>query len=435
MRLAFRAARGGLPHVFGERGIRLFLHGEFAVTTTLWLWLVRHCRAVSVHGLDGSGQACELGPEIVRPVGFEPGHALLPWPRLAPEGYRVAQEYFTMPEKFLFVDLRPLPAVRAFESDQFEIEFLFDRPLELPGRLTPGIFRLHCAPVINLFTASAEPIRSDLPGSEHLLRPAGIEPNHAEVYSVESVVGLKPDGGHRREHPPFHGYEHVLDPEAGAAFSWIRRERSASGAGKSTFLSVTTPRDVTPDLSREVLSVELTSTNRGLAGYVRSGDISMPASPSPLPATFKNLLPATLPTPVPPESEQLSNLIRHCFAAPEAFQDAQPLRDLLSLYDFAGIADPQATANSTRIDAILSLEARPMRRAFDGASLRGVSVVVELEEARFASQGEAVLFGSVLNELLASRVVVGSFVELKIRLQPSRAEHAWPARSGGQVLE
>lgn len=433
LRLEFSASRGGVAHIAGDQGIRLFLHGEFAVTTALWLSLVRHCRAVRVRGLDGTGQEHELGPQIIRPVGFDPDHALLPWPPLAPEGYRVVQEYFTMPQKFLFVDLRPLP--RGFLSERFEIAFLFTKPLELPGRLSPGTFRLHCAPVINLFSASAEPIRSDLPGSEHLLRPAGVEHHHAEVYSVDSVVGLRPEGGKRREHPPFHSYEHNLDPGAGAAFTWLRRELAPSGAGMDSFLSVTTPRGVAPDLSREVLSIALTCTNRALAGQVRSGDISIPASPSPVPAPFKNILPATTPIAPPRESAQLSNLVLHTFAAPDAFQDPQALRDLLALYDFAGIAEPESSANSKRIDAILTLEALPIRRVFQGAALRGMSVLLELEEARFASQGEAVLFGSVINELLASRAVVGSFVELKIRLQPSRAEYAWPARSGAQVLE
>jgi type VI secretion system protein ImpG len=443
LRLEFSASRGAIPHIAGDPGIRLFLHGEFAVTTALWLSLVRHCRAVRVRPLDGTGQEHELGPQIIRPVGFDPDHALLPWPPLALEGYRVVQEYFTMPQKFLFVDLRPLP--RDSVSERFEIAFLFTRPLELPGRLSPGTFRLHCAPVINLFSASAEPIRSDLPGSEHLLRPAGVEHHHAEVYSVDSVVGLRPEGGERREHPPFHSYEHNLNPGAGGAFTWVRRELAPSGAGLDSFLSVTTPRGVTPDPSREVLSIALTCTNRALAGQVRSGDISIPASPSPaspspaspspVPAPFKNLLPATTPTPPPRESAQLSNLVQHLFAAPDAFQDPQALRDLLALYDFAGIAEPETSANSKRIDAILTLESLPIRRVFQGAALRGMSVLVELEEARFASQGEAVLFGSVINELLASRAVVGSFVELKIRLQPSRAEYAWPARSGAQVLE
>ncbi len=436
LRVAFQAAPGGLPHIFGEQGIRLFLHDEFAVTTTLWLWLMRHCRAVTVRGLLPSGQELELGPEVIHPVGFEPDQALLPWPRLAPEGFRLAQEYFTLPQKFLFVDLRPLPASDRFVSERFEIAFRFDRPPDLPGSLSPGIFRLHCAPVINLFHASAEPIRSDLPGEEHVLRPAGVDPDHAEVYSADSVVGLKPDGGERREHPPFHQYKHVGPEaqEASSTFSWVRREPRLGGK-VNALLSVTTPRDVVPDVSREVLSADLTCTNGALAGRARSGDISMPmpGSSAALPP-FKNLLPATTPAPLPWESEQLPNLVQHFFSAPDAFRNAQALRDLLALYDLAGIADPRATANSKRIDAILSLEALPGQRFFEGAALRGVSVLIDLDEARFASRGEAVLFSSVINELLASRGSMGSFVELKVRLQPSRAEYSWPARSGGQVL-
>jgi type VI secretion system protein ImpG len=75
-------------------------------------WFVRHCREVTVCDLCGSGRAVTLGPEIVHAVGFDPEEALLPWPRLAPDGYRLVQEYFTLPQKFLFLDLRPMSAAR-----------------------------------------------------------------------------------------------------------------------------------------------------------------------------------------------------------------------------------------------------------------------------------------------------------------------------------
>jgi type VI secretion system protein ImpG len=86
------------------------------------------------------------------------------------------------------------------------------------------------------------------------------------------------------------------------------------------------------------------------------------------------------------------------------------------------------------VDAIQSLETRNVLRTFEGAAVRGVSIAIDLEETSFASRGEAVLFGSTINELFASRVAIGAFTELTLRLQPSRVEYAWPARNGSQVL-
>jgi len=80
--------------------------------------------------LCGSGRAVTLGPEIVHAVGFDPEEALLPWPRLAPDGYRLVQEYFTLPQKFLFLDLRPMSAARGAEAERFEIRLLFSATAE-----------------------------------------------------------------------------------------------------------------------------------------------------------------------------------------------------------------------------------------------------------------------------------------------------------------
>jgi hypothetical protein len=54
--------------------------------------------------------------------------------------------------------------------------------------------------------------------------------------------------------------------------------------------------------------------------------------------------------------------------------------------------------------------------------------------ASLASRGEAFLFGSIINELFASRVAMGSFTELTIHLRPSTAEYGWPPRNGRQIL-
>ncbi len=434
LRVAFRSSSRGAEAAFDDAGLRLFLHGEFAVATTLWLWLLRHCREVTVRSLSGSGQEVALGPEVLRPVGLAPSEALLPWPRLAPDGYRLLQEYFTVPQKFLFVDVGPLAAARAAASERFELAFRFDRPPELPGRVSPGAFRLHCAPVVNLFAASAEPILSELPGAEHLLRPSGVAAAHAEVYSVESVQGLRTDGPGRARYEPFAAYEHALPGAARRGYFRLRRELSPARDGLDAHLSVSTPRDVTPTLAEEVLSVELTCTNRALAGQVRSGDLCAPTPSSPARASFKNLLPATRPVLPPLGAELHARLARHLALIQGPLESAQDLRELLGLYDFQGAADPQDGANRARIAAVLSLEVQPVRRQLDGAALLGESVLVELEEGSFASRGEAFLFGCVLNELLASRVALGSFSELKVRLQPSRTEYVWAPRNGSQVL-
>ena len=46
--------------------------------------------------------------QSLRAVGFEEDEAVLPYPRRSFAGYRLLQEYFTFPEKFLFFELTGL---------------------------------------------------------------------------------------------------------------------------------------------------------------------------------------------------------------------------------------------------------------------------------------------------------------------------------------
>ncbi len=433
LRLVFQTTKAGFDHVFCDEGIRLFLHGEFAVAMTLRLWFQRHCRRVQVRPAGGRGPGVSLDPAVVRCLGFGEQEGMLPWPRLAPPGFRFLQEYFALPQKFLFLDLQQLSAAREAADERFEVLFSFDRPPELPGRLGPESIRLHCVPVINLFAGSAEPIRGAVPGGEHLLRPAGVSAAHSEVYSVDGVQGVRRGAGTRTTYVPFFAFGHVRD-QGRQAFFRLRREVGPAGDGLDTYLSLGSARDVTPSLEDEVLSVELTCTNRALAGRVRAGEISVPTATSPAHVRFKNILPTTKPVLPPLGSELHWRLVGHLALGHRSLLDVEPLRALLSAYDFQGAADPQARSCRGRIDAIQSVEARPARRLLEGAALRGTGVRLELDEAAFASRGEATLFCDVLDELLASRVTLNSFSELTVRLQPSRTEYAWAPRNGSQTL-
>ena len=54
-----------------------------------------------------------LGRDCLRPVGFGADEGMLPYPDRSFVGYRLLQEYFALPEKFLFFDLRGLAGVAA----------------------------------------------------------------------------------------------------------------------------------------------------------------------------------------------------------------------------------------------------------------------------------------------------------------------------------
>jgi type VI secretion system protein ImpG len=429
LRLTLQASPPALPSVFEEGGIRFFLQGELPFTTTLLLWLGRHLKGVQVKGLGAGARTVQLPARAVRLPAFGPSFPLLPWPALAPQGYRTLLEYFTLPQKFLFFEVRGLHEAAGAAQERFELALQFERPPDLPARVARDHFRPNCVPAVNLFPASGEPIRVEALGEEHLVRAAELEPRAVEVFQVESVSGMPDARGRRRAYPPFAGYDRAYAPDA--RYHRLRRRLSPLDGGLDVYLSILTPRGGGPGPDEEILSLELSCTNRALPNQLRLGDVSVMTPTSPTTARFRNIVPVTTPVRPPLDRELQWRLVSHLAAGKTTLCKPEALRALLAAYDFPSFVDQQAgRANQLRIEGVRAVEASEARRLLGGAVVRGTRLVALLDEAHFASAGDAFLFGCVLDELLGAQVPVNAFVELAIRLDPSHREYAWTPRNG-----
>ncbi|GHG83095.1 type VI secretion system baseplate subunit TssF [Comamonas sp. JC664] len=435
LRLYFQTTEQGRAEVFREQGLRLFIHTEMSAAAVVLLWLLRYCRQVRVRGTAAQGEGIKLAANAIHPVGFDRDFKLLPWPR-ASEGYRHLQEYLTLPEKFLFFEVRGLDAAAGLKEDRFEIAFHLERPPPLDARIHREMFRLHCAPAVNLFSVPADPILHHTLDGEHLLRASDLPPNHAEIYSVDSVTGLKAGRNERRVYRPFHEFTHTAGGDAEQAFFRLRRATSPLDEGIDTYIALETPRNVVPDLNaEEALSMDLTCTNRSLPSRLQVGDLVVSTSASPTQAKFKNISPVSRPARAPLGSELHWRLLSHLAINQHSLADAAALRRLMDLYNFHSLTDNLAArASRLRINSIRAVETKPVTRFLEGAPLRGHRTRVDLDEENFMGVGDAFLFGCVLEELLASHVTINSFNELSIRLHPSQTEFAWLPRNGSQTL-
>jgi type VI secretion system protein ImpG len=434
IRIHLAAAAPALPTLFQPEGIRFFIQGELPVASTLLLWLARHLKAVQVKGLGPSGRAVQLGPRAVRLCGFDREMPLLPWPRMAPIGYRNLQEYFALPQKFLFFEIRDLHLAKSVAEERFEIAFQFERPPELPSRVVSDTFHVNCVPVVNLFKTAGDPIGLEALGEQHLVRAAEIRPNHMEIYAIDSVLGLPDAQGQRVTYDPFFGFGHGSGGER-VGYYRVRRVHSPIDDGIDSYLSVNRGRDAGVGPAEETLSIELTCTNRSLAGQLKLGEISAPTPTSPTIARFRNVVAVTKPIRPPLGTELHWRLLAHLASNRVSLSDVGTLRTLLDLYNFQAFVDQQTgRANRLRIEGIRSAESSSVRRVVGGAPLRGSRLMLDVEEANFASLGDAFIFSSAIEEVIASQVSINSFAELGIRLQPSQREYGWPARNGGRAL-
>jgi type VI secretion system protein ImpG len=433
LRVALTISEAGLAELRRVGKLRFFLHGELPLSSTLYLWMLRHCQGVELRDPADRAPGVRLPAQNVSALGLEPEEALFQWPRLTQQAPRLLQEFFTLPQKFLFFELSGLEAAPS-SRDRLEIVFHFDRPPALPSKVGRDAVRLYCVPVVNLFNASGEPLRVSGLEEGHLLRPAGVNPRHAEVYAVDSVTGAGTGRGDRREYASFVAFSHL--PKE--AYYRLHRSISPVDGGLDTSISLGTSLDSPPEwpeLKEQTLSTELTCTHRSLPAQLGVGDLCVATRTSPALAQFTNLLPISQPIRPPLGSELHWRLLSALALSRLSLGGKDELRAMLELYNFQVDTDqPLARANSMRIGAIRTVESARQRSLVQGASIFGQRTRLEMEEAGFAGPGDLFVFGQILDRLFASNLGVNSFHELAVQSFPSRMEHVWPPRSGTQPL-
>ncbi len=429
--------------------VRLHLFGDPRTSFTLYLLLAAHAGQVAVTN-GGSGAArreTRLPDGSIRPAGLDLDARVLPYPPHVFPGYCYLQEYFTLKDRFLFVDLHGLDgAVQALKLEKenaLTVVITFNRRLESFPLVSPENLRLHCVPIANLFQHNAEPIRLSHDRVRYLVQPAraGIaDRRHAEVYSVDRVLGLvRSQDLESHEFQPFYSFAHVAgdDPRT-ATYYQTQMVPSMIGSGTrwgtDTFISfvVGGRPDAVP--TEETVSIDLTCTNRDLPAELRAGDICEPTDGSPAGTRFRNLLKPT-PTVSPPLGKGLHwRLISHMSLNYVSLTDVERFKELLRIYDFQAAQDAQqAAAHQRTLEGIIALRSQYRERMVRGAPIRGVQADLELNEDHFAGEGDAYLFAAIVDRFLAAYVTLNAFSQLNVRLVRSGQSYSFPPRAGEQV--
>src|SRR5262249_12390360 len=143
---------------------------------------------------------------------------------------------------FHFVDLGGWAAARrAGFRDKVEVVLFLNRSLTpLEQGVDARTFRLGCAPVVNLFDQTAEPIALEQTRYEYRIVPDVAHPMGLEVYSVDGVTNVDPASPVTREYEPFYSFRHGRDRENLRTFWYASRRPSLveNDRGTDVFLNV-----------------------------------------------------------------------------------------------------------------------------------------------------------------------------------------------------
>lgn len=389
-------------------------------------------------GMMGSSPERRLGKRAVHAVGFDDDEALLPFADTAFPGYRLIEEYYTLPRKFAFFDVKGLEVVDELAPSitSFSLLFRFDAPLSGIGDIGPQNVRLHCVPVVNLFATTAEPIRLDQGREKFLVTPSGLSHGRGEVYSIERVTALSRGKSERQELPWFFDFVQTDAYRSSAKLHYVTHlEPAVLGDGADVFLSVGSAENAPAGERPDLLSVDIIATNGPLAGAIRPGEIRVPTASTPPFVTFSNLSPVTRYVPPPMGKELQWRAVAHAAMNLRTLTDVEVLRSILLVYNLHGLVDRQAArANELRIASIKDIRVKPAERLYHGAPIRGLSLEIDIDENGFVGDGDVYLFGAVLDRLFGAYVPINAFAQTTLIGTRSNARYTWPPRSGTTLV-
>ncbi len=413
--------------------LRLYLDTERdrLLGRTLYLYLNRFVSDIEV--ASASGQAFHLPAEAVAPVGFGVEEAVIPQPENGFSGYRLLQEYFLMPQKFMFLDLKGLQQTRGFGGSQLTLTVEFKRAFDLKARVDAGHFRINATPAVNLFPFEGEPIKIHHTRTEYQVRPGGMRPDSFEIHSVDRVTGRRQGERNPIEYLPFDGYRH--DPGEGQNKPNYRLRRRADGPGRFSDISISfvRPRGDSAPLS-ETVSFQLTCSNAPLMDRLAAGMVDQATESSPTQLTFSNLGPASAPVAPPLGGDLTWQLIANLSNNYASVLDVALMRRLLATYNFRAFYDRQAERQlNLMMSGLQRIESRSLDWLVRGLPIRGHEVRVHMSEGRFGGEAEMFLFAAVLEHYLGRYANVNACYRLVAIGSDNNVEYAWPVRIGGRA--
>jgi type VI secretion system protein ImpG len=413
------------------------------------------CDAVGLQVRRGSdAPPVVLGPAHIREVGFEKDQGALDYPPESFVGYRLLQEYFAFPDKFLFVDLTGIDrAPRSEEEDFLELSVLLRQSVAtIDVRFAPEHLQLGCTPAVNLFPHRADPIRLTHTSVEYPVAPDARSPLSYEVYSITDVESSTPGSDAVRTFQPFYALRHGT-AQGGEPAYWSATRRASmrrDDPGTDVFLRLVDPNFDPASTGADVLHVETLCTNRSLPGRLAfnapRGDFQLEGRPEI--TSIRCLRKPTSPSRAPLGRENRWRLISHLAlnylsltdgerpagdGGPTNGSSLEALREILKIYDYA-----DSPTTRQRIAGLVGLRSRKVLRRAGHAAwagfARGMEVELEFDADQYTGSG-VLLFASVLERFLGLYTSINSFTQTVARVRQREEElKRWPPRAGEAQL-
>jgi type VI secretion system protein ImpG len=455
LRIKFNLPAGAVVNMLTLDELPIFIAGTDQLPKRLYEQLLGNAVGYLVRGKKGSTPVSEwFDASRIKRKGFESDEALIPYTGRSFSGYRLLQEYFACPERFLFANFTGLRRVLArCEGTEFELVALFNTSVaSLHNAVDASNFKLFCTPAINLFPRRADRIHLEMGKVEYHIVADRTRPMDFEVHSVSHVEGFGDSQEPEQRFLPFYGSDEHTWHHRHAAFYTIRREprllsarqkihgARSSYIGNEMFISLVDASDAPYSTRLRQLGMHLLCTNRDLP-------LTMPVGKSNTDFTLETGAPveaircvAGPKKPRAPVSsgETAWRLLSHLQLNYVSLMEDGPesgaaaLREMLTLY-----ADEFDSTALRQIEGVKAVKSQAIVRRIPVPGPitygRGLEITLTCEDSAFEGTG-AFLLGGVMQEFFARYVSINSFTETVLRTLERNEVARWPARLGKRQI-
>ncbi|MDR0704901.1 MAG: type VI secretion system baseplate subunit TssF [Planctomycetaceae bacterium] len=416
------------------QNLRIFLNGNQFETFALYEKLLLHRLDVGLFNPDSTQEKTEpvlLGQEAVQPAGLTADEFVLPQTHFAMPSYQLLQEYFSFPERFLFlelaIDLKKHLAALTQDVPLQQLDLLIPLEMEMRGLdVSPEMFKLYVTPIINLFEKISEPIHLDDTQSEYRLLPNAKRHKSTEIHSVKTVSMIDPENGNTLPVEPFFSAnfsepEHVTNPST-KSYWMMERTPSAGISGTDVWLRFVDSKFQTSRIQSRTVFARILCTNRSLASEASIGTVLQSEIEIPCQAIILLTKPTGTQTP-PMDGESLWMLISHLslnYLSLEGKDGAGVLREILRLY-----VPRENSAAQRLLLGLQNMRTKPIIRRMGNVPwrgfVRGLGIELTLDDTCFTGNS-AYLFAEVMNEFFRLYTEINTPTEL-----------TWRSAVGGEI--
>lgn len=431
LRLSISARDANKPlNEIGLDRLRLHIASSWQQAVAIHELLANHTLGIALAHHADDRAPIMLPAKALRPIGFEPDEAILPYPASSFDGYRLLTEFFALPQKFLFLDITGLSAWRGETLEIFI--YLDETSAKLERAISARDFVLNATPVVNLFRQTCEPLALDGTRTEYRVLPDARRQKTREIYAIDSVL-VSGRAGEEEQCQPFFGRS--LKGGASSLF-WqsARRFDADDGTSDMEIAFVDRARRPTGPIDK-IASIDALCLNRELPEQLPFGGghpYLQLASGNEAASAVEALM---APTPSVRMNEQQGRnwrLMSHLQLNHLSIfdNDGAALKDILSLYAFRDSRETRQLA-----DALVRIEAKSsMARLGSGGMVPGTDIRLEFDPAAI-DRPSAYLFGSILDRFFGLYTSINSFTHLSISMKgQSKPIAVWPARAAERPL-